>query len=162
MLRRRKLLISSLSTLVVGLGLPEWRKPIVSSILLPAHAQTSTAIPSGKFVFGDTFSSGAAVCLEFVHTEDYVTINAKFSINRSSVNFTQGSVNVAKNTTLERTQIILNRDCEGVTINPIDSIVIESYTDTEIVFAIWVEKYLSGNKAYPGSCVFDNATCPTS
>ena len=55
---RRKLLKSIAAgsgAIVAGKSLPEsWSRPVVDSVMLPAHAQTSTAPSSGPFAGGAT------------------------------------------------------------------------------------------------------------
>ena len=142
----------------IGSIVPFWRAPIISTIALPAHAQTSALeFESGIFV-----SEYEDVCINIEVKDDSIFIQAKFSTFSDIENyFIQGDVEIPFEQMNDRIRIELLTDCNGrEETNPIDAIVIEQYSKSEIIFGIHVEKYLGGRKAYPGICVFDQALCP--
>ena len=152
MTERRNLLISGIAVL----GVAKWHPPLVSSIIVPAHAQTSSIFPSGSFGISDS------LCFNFEDNGSVGTLNIKYIPSLGSP-FIQGDFEVSLSNLPLQLGGGLTKDCNGVEIG-FDAagqvlVLIDSYSPSSLMVRVVAGKIGPAFEVFSNSCALEMNQC---
>jgi len=115
------------------LSLAKWHEPLVSSIVVPAHAQTSNIFPSGFFGSGDN------LCFSFESIASVGMLNIKYIPSPGSP-FIQGDFEIDLSDPPSQLGGGLTKDCNGIEIGfnaaGAISVLVDSYSSSSLMVRI--------------------------
>lgn len=152
MTERRNLLISGIAVL----GLAKWHKPVISSIAVPAHAQTSNIFPSGSFGYSNS------LCFSFENNGSVGMLNIKYIPSPGSP-LIQGDFEVSLSDLPLQLGGGLNKDCNGVEIG-FDAagailVLVVSYSPSSLMVRIVSGKIGPAFEVFASPCALEMNQC---